>query len=74
MVSTPERVIKDICDFLNIEFSELDKTILNAHSNKSRLYKYTNLQLFKNKYQRNIGNTNYINELPINDFALLKYP
>lgn len=64
LISDQESVIKDLCQFLNLNFDELPTDIFNMHANKAKVHKSMNLQIQKNALLRGLGNTKYANNLP----------
>lgn len=64
LISNQQVVIKDLCEFLNIEFAEFPKQVWDNHTNKAVLPKSTKLQIQKNNLLRGLGNMKYTNDLP----------
>ncbi|MFD2823329.1 sulfotransferase family protein [Lacinutrix iliipiscaria] len=65
LLQNKEECIKEICDFLEVDFSKFDKSVFNTHSNKTKLPKYVNLQLFRNRLLRKESDYKYSNFLPV---------
>lgn len=57
-------VLKDICQYLEIDFDALDKDMIDKHFNKARVSKWINLQIIYNSWLRELGNTHYLDSLP----------
>lgn len=66
--------LREICNFLEVDFNKLDDSVLKIHSNKTRIPKYINLQLLRNKLLRRMGNYRYSNFLPIQPDFQSKLP
>lgn len=49
LVENPHQVIEELCSFLGVDYSKLNKSALNTHSNKTKLPKYFKLHLYKNR-------------------------
>lgn len=69
-----EACIKDVCEFLNIEFDKLDKAEFNTHSNKTKVPKYIGLQIFRNRLLKNTRNYRYAGFLPIQPASQKRLP
>lgn len=65
LLTKKEECIKDVCQFLNIDFNKFQPHDLNVHSNQTKVPKYINLQLFRNRVLRGKGQFRYSRFLPI---------
>lgn len=74
LVQNQEQCIKEVCDFLEVDFNLLDKAVLNVHANKTKVPKYIRLQLLRNRLLRKAGNYRYSNFLPIKPGFQRKLP
>lgn len=59
-----ENVLKDICQYLEINFDALDKEIIYTHSNRGKIPKWIDLQIVYNYWFRKLGNRNSFKTLP----------
>jgi hypothetical protein len=59
-----EHVIKNLSDFLSLDYEDLPKDAFDTHSNKAMIPKRIDLQAFKNRIARSFGNTVYSNKMP----------
>jgi hypothetical protein len=57
-------VLKEICDFLNVDFDLLPQQSLDIHRNQARLPKSTRLQILMNRSLRNLGGIRHSTSLP----------
>ena len=57
-------VLKDICQYLEIDFDALNREIIHTHSNKGKIPKWIDLQIAYNHWFREIGNRNSFKTLP----------
>ena len=57
-------VLKDICQYLEINFDTFDEEIVHTHSNKGKIPKWIDLQIVYNQWFREIGNRNSFESLP----------
>lgn len=57
--------IKEVCEFLNIEFDKLDKSVFDTHSNKTKTPKHIGVQLFRNRLLKKMSNYRYSKFLPL---------
>ena len=57
-------VLKDICQYLEIDFNALDEEIIHTHSNKAKIPKWIDLQIMYNHWFRELGNRNSFENLP----------
>jgi hypothetical protein len=64
LIQNTEIVLKEICDFLAIDFEMLDKDVFKTHANKSMSPRSIWLQIKFNLFLRDFGNINYIKALP----------
>src|SRR5690606_6846787 len=69
-----ESCMQDVCEFLEVDYSRLDKAAFDIHSNKTKMPKYVWLQLFRNRLLRNMGAYRYSNFLPIQTGFQSKLP
>ncbi|WP_417237089.1 MULTISPECIES: sulfotransferase family protein [Flavobacteriaceae] len=65
LIEDKQNCIKEVCEFLEIDYSKLNKAVFNTHSNKTKIPKHLTLQLFRNRLLRNMGGYRYSNFLPI---------
>ena len=56
--------VKEICEFINIDYKEIPSDTLNIHSNKGLTPQNNSLHVKKNLILRNFGNSHYNNSLP----------
>ena len=64
-IQDKEACVKEICDFINIDFEAFNKSVFNTHSNKTKIPKHFRLQLFRNRLLKKTGNYRYSSFLPI---------
>ncbi len=64
LISNKVQVVKEVFDFLGLDFNELPANVLDMHSNKARLPKYISLQIKRNHFMRFFGNSHYLTSLP----------
>ncbi|MEQ9443826.1 MAG: sulfotransferase [Cyclobacteriaceae bacterium] len=64
LVKDTEKTIRDLCDYLHIDFSEIDENALKTHSNKAITPKNIELQAVRNSFLRTLGNLHYSKSLP----------
>ena len=60
-----EKILHDLCRYLHIDYDLLPETVFNLQSNKTRIPKFINLQLTKNRIFRKFGNSLYRSSLPM---------
>ncbi|WP_452227723.1 sulfotransferase family protein [Lacinutrix sp. MEBiC02404] len=65
LLEDKERCIQEVCDFLEVDFSKLDKSVFHIHSNKTKTPKNIRLQLLRNRWLRKSGNYRYSGFLPL---------
>jgi hypothetical protein len=65
LITQREDCIKDVCQFLGIDFNKFQPEDLNVHSNQTKVPKYIKLQLFRNRILRGKGQFRYSRFLPI---------
>ncbi len=65
-IKNKEIVLKDICDFLKVDFKKINKELLFTHSNKSKLPRNLNILTIKNSLTRKIIEYANFNKLPNN--------
>lgn len=63
-VADTEKVVREVCDYIEIDFNEFPVNVLQTHANKAKLPANINLQIRKNHFMHNFGNTHYVNSLP----------
>ncbi|MBT8279912.1 MAG: sulfotransferase [Bacteroidia bacterium] len=63
-IEDPQKIIKELCEFLNVDFQKYSEADLNVHSNKTKLPRSEFLQLKRNKILNYFGNYRYVNFLP----------
>ncbi|WP_299123532.1 sulfotransferase [uncultured Winogradskyella sp.] len=73
-IEDKENCIKDVCNFLEVDFNKFDKAVFNTHSNKTKIPKYINLQIFRNRLLRKSRNFRYSKFLPIQPDFQSKMP
>jgi hypothetical protein len=66
--------VKEVCDFLEVDFNKLDKTVFNVHANKTKTPKNISFQLLRNRLLRKSGDYRYSNVLPIQSSFQRKLP
>lgn len=64
LVKNTEAVVKEVCDFLELDYSEFPEDVLDTYANKGRMPRFISLQLRKNLLMRNFGSVRYNNLLP----------
>jgi hypothetical protein len=74
LLHNKEQCIKEVCDFLEVDFNKLDKTVFSTHSNKTKVPQYIGLQILRNRLLRKSGNYRYSNVLPIQPDFQSKIP
>ena len=57
-------VLKDICQYLEIDFDAFDEETIRTHSNKAKIPKWIDLQATYNHWFRELGNHNSFESLP----------
>src|SRR5690625_4007526 len=60
-ISNTKYSIAEICEFLEIDFNDFQESDLLLHSNKTKIPKYENLQLLRNRLLRYYGDHRYMN-------------
>jgi len=65
LIEDKEACIKEVCEFLKVDFNKLDKAVFNIHSNKTKTPKHIGLQLLRNRLLRSSGHYRYSDFLPI---------
>lgn len=63
LVENPKLVIKDLANFLDLDFSLFPNEAFSIHANKTILPRYLKLQLINNKIFRRYNNSRYIDLL-----------
>ena len=74
LIENKSDCIKEVCDFLGVDFDKLEKTSLSIHSNKTRIPKNIKLQLFRNRLLRKSADYRYSKALPVQPDFLEKKP
>lgn len=64
LISNTEETIKEVCEFLSLDYKEFGDTKLNVHSNKGKLPVSIEMQYYKNQMFRRYGHLNYITRVP----------
>jgi len=64
LIEDKENCIKDVCNFLEVNYRKFDSDVFKTHSNKTNTPKHIKLQLFRNRLLRHSGNYRYSNFLP----------
>jgi hypothetical protein len=64
LIADQESVIKELCDFLDLNFDEFPSGIFNVHANKASARKNIKLQAQKNNLLRSLADVKYANDLP----------
>ncbi|WP_417855006.1 sulfotransferase family protein [Xanthomarina gelatinilytica] len=72
LISNQEAVIRDLCEFLNLNYEELPSDVLNIHANKASVPKSMTLQFQKNALLRSLANAKYANDLPFKSLTEIK--
>ncbi|WP_055445297.1 sulfotransferase family protein [Lacinutrix himadriensis] len=65
LLEDKEKCIQEVCEFLEVDFSKLDTSVFNTHSNKTKTPKHIKLQLLRNRWLRKSGNYRYSSFLPL---------
>lgn len=60
-ISNKAESLKEVCDFLELDFNKLPKEALHLHENKARIPRFVTLHLLKARLFRNKGNDQYLN-------------
>lgn len=63
-LANKERVLKELCEFIGVNFSLLPVEALKAHVNAARIPKFPSLQILKNRLLPQLGNKHYASQLP----------
>lgn len=63
-IREPESYLREVCDFLEIDYAEFPEDVTKMYSNKGSAPLSINLQLRKNRLLKNLGNMNYSDQLP----------
>ncbi|MBN2000673.1 sulfotransferase [candidate division KSB1 bacterium] len=64
LIANTESVIREICDFIQVDFKKIPADVLKTHANRAKLPIILFLQLKKNYLLRNFGSTYYAHSLP----------
>lgn len=73
-IEDPKSCIKEVCEFINVDFNAFDENVFSMHSNKTKTPKNIKLQLIRNKLLRYYGNYRYSEFLPIQPKSQKKIP
>ncbi len=65
LIDSPKKCIKELCEFINVDFNLLNENAFAMHSNKTKIPKNIKLQLLRNRLLRYFGNYRYSSFLPI---------
>ncbi len=57
--------IREVCEFLAIDFDKLDQSVFSTHSNKTKLPKHIGLQIFRNRLLQKTKYYRYSQFLPV---------
>ena len=63
-IKSKEAVIREITEFLDIDFDKFQEQDLEVHSNETNYYKSEKLLLMKNRLLRSYGRKRYSNNIP----------
>lgn len=66
LISNPKAVIDSVCEFLNLDSTQLDASVFETHSNPGKFPLFARLHRLKNLVLRSYGNTFYQQALPNN--------
>ena len=64
LVADPEETMKDVCDYLELDFEKFESSALHAYANPGRFPLFPRLYRMKNAMNRRFGNTFYLENLP----------
>lgn len=64
LIKDTELTVKEICEFINVDWKEIPSAAFKKHSNKGLTPQRSSLQVKKNLILRNFGNSRYNNSLP----------
>lgn len=64
LISQTKETLREICSFLEIDFSLFSEETFNTHSNRARRPRDIGYQIRKNKMLRSYGNVRYADHLP----------
>ncbi|NNK73481.1 MAG: sulfotransferase [Flavobacteriaceae bacterium] len=71
-LSNKRETMKEVCEFLGLDFGKYQHADLDAHSNRTRSPKHFKLQLWRNRMLRRTGNLRYATHLPVRPEKLPK--
>jgi len=63
-LANKETSVKEICEFLELDYAKIDKSALAFHSNRASIPSSIRIQVFRNRIFRDFGNSMYHGELP----------
>lgn len=64
LINSTETIVKEICEFINVDFKEIPSEAFKMYSNKGSTPRNSKLHAKKNMILRNLGNSQYQNNLP----------
>ena len=73
-IQDKKKCVNEICEFLGVDVNAIDSLTFETHSNKTKVPKYINLQLKRNRWLRRLGDYRYPNFLPVKSKRKLKIP
>ena len=65
LIKDKKSCVKEICEFIGVDFNKYGEDDLNAHANKTRIPRNINLQLKRNRFLRYFGDYRYSMFLPM---------
>ena len=65
-----ERAMRDLSDFLSVDYDDFPKGALHTHANAAVIPRSLGLQILKNRLFRSFGNTYYNTRLPLSTEAI----
>lgn len=74
LIGNRVKSIKEVCEFLGVDFNLFKASDLEVHSNKTLIPKYISLQLLRNKWMQGAGDYRYSGFLPNQPENLNKLP
>ena len=73
-LANKQAVLKDICQYLQINFDALDREIIDTHYNKAKVSKWIDLKMKYNQWFRESANSHYFENLPFHSGDSKKLP
>ena len=64
LVANPEDTMKDVCDYLGLNFEKFEASAFHTYANPGRFPLFPRLYRMKNALNRRFGNTFYLEESP----------